>query len=237
MDIQMKQSMPVNEMTPVIERLKKLVEVDGLSMRKIHALEPFSELSFGTLCNAAKGVLPKNAHDRNILGVPALVEVEPCPKCGEVHKYKSCLKEANTRRSETLSVKKQIKQAERDVLVNAFETLLRVLGIEPDQREFVFHPGRKWPFDFAWPEKMIAVELQGGIWNDERNTDPRKRKGGHTTGVGYDRDCEKLAYAQLDGWRVYYITTSMIQNGKAAEILSAVFGRAYVNQEYVGGEL
>ena len=28
-------------------------------------------------------------------------------------------------------------------------------------REYKFHPRRDWRFDFAWPEKKLAVEIQG----------------------------------------------------------------------------
>lgn len=32
----------------------------------------------------------------------------------------------------------------------------RLLG-----HEYVFHPGRKWAFDFTWPELKVAVEIDG----------------------------------------------------------------------------
>jgi hypothetical protein len=76
--------------------------------------------------------------------------------------------------------------------------------------EFKFHPTRRWRFDFAWiPIKSrewgteaVAIEVQGGVWNG----------GGHVTGAGYTKDCEKLNEAQILGWRVLYLTSSMIRN-------------------------
>lgn len=31
------------------------------------------------------------------------------------------------------------------------------------EREYVFHPKRKWRFDFAWPHIKLAVEVEGGV--------------------------------------------------------------------------
>lgn len=55
-------------------------------------------------------------------------------------------------------------------------------------RELVFHPDRKWRFDFAWPGAMLALELEG--------------VGRHQTFIGYKADCEKYNAACLLGWRV-----------------------------------
>ena len=85
----------------------------------------------------------------------------------------------------------------------AFLTLWRQLvpyAPEPE-REYRFHPRRRWRFDFAWPKERVAVELQGGIWTQGR----------HTRGSGYRNDCEKLNAAQFAGWRVFYITADMLE--------------------------
>ena len=39
--------------------------------------------------------------------------------------------------------------------------LKRSKHIPPPQREYRFHPERKWRFDFAWPERRFAVEIEG----------------------------------------------------------------------------
>jgi very-short-patch-repair endonuclease len=59
--------------------------------------------------------------------------------------------------------------------------------------EYRFHPTRKWRFDAAFPERMIAVEIDGGAFIGGR----------HTRGAGFKRDCEKLNAAALMGWRVF----------------------------------
>jgi hypothetical protein len=60
-------------------------------------------------------------------------------------------------------------------------------------REYPFHPERKWRFDFAIPEKKIAIEYQGGIF---------MAKSGHSSIKGQSRDQEKMNQAQILGWKV-----------------------------------
>ena len=64
-------------------------------------------------------------------------------------------------------------------------------------------PGRKFRFDFAL--KNLLVEVQGGIF----------QLGGHTSGMGVTRDCEKSILAQLEGWRVFPVTGEQIKSGQA----------------------
>lgn len=68
------------------------------------------------------------------------------------------------------------------------------------EREFRFHPHRKWRFDFAHVASRTAIEIQGGIWI----------KSGHSTGGGISRDAEKLNEAQFMGWTVFLLTDKMI---------------------------
>ncbi len=42
------------------------------------------------------------------------------------------------------------------------------------EREYKFHPTRKWLFDFAFIDVKLAIETDGGIW----------MKGGHSSGKG-----------------------------------------------------
>ena len=81
------------------------------------------------------------------------------------------------------------------------------LGCPEPVREFRFHPKRRWKFDFCWPEAMVAVEVEGGIWSGGR----------HTSGKGFQNDCEKYAEALLLGWRVLRVTGDQVKSGKAGE--------------------
>ena len=77
--------------------------------------------------------------------------------------------------------------------------ILKSMGLDPVQ-EYQFHPVRKWRFDFAFPEHKVAVEIEGGTFGKSR----------HTTGTGYEKDCEKYNAAVLNGWKVFRFTGRMI---------------------------
>src|SRR5436190_13754155 len=77
----------------------------------------------------------------------------------------------------------------------------------PFQREFRFHPERRWRFDFAFPERRFAIEVEGGTWILSR----------HTTGSGFERDCVKYAEALCLGWRVLRVTSGQVHTGLALD--------------------
>ena len=60
------------------------------------------------------------------------------------------------------------------------------------EREHRFHPTRKWRFDFAWPEFLVALEIEGGLWSKGRHVNPQ----------GFISDCEKYNEASSLGWAV-----------------------------------
>lgn len=62
--------------------------------------------------------------------------------------------------------------------------------------EYRFHPDRKFRFDIAIPEKMIAIEYEGLM----------SKKSRHTTVGGYTKDADKYNLAQSLGWKVYRYT-------------------------------
>lgn len=75
--------------------------------------------------------------------------------------------------------------------------------------ELRFDPTRRWRFDLAWPELMLAVEVEGGLWVGGR----------HTRGKGFEADCEKYNAAVLAGWRILRVTPEMIDDGRALKIV------------------
>lgn len=82
---------------------------------------------------------------------------------------------------------------------------IRAAKLPEPVRWFKFHPTRKWEFDFAWPDKMIAVEVEGGVWTNGR----------HTRGAGFIADCEKYNAATLLGWKVFRFDGGSVKNGAA----------------------
>ncbi len=78
-------------------------------------------------------------------------------------------------------------------------------GTPPPTPEFLFHPVRLWRLDWAWPEKKLAVEVNGGLFS----------RGRHSRGVGQEGDYEKIAEAMILGWRVLVVSPRQIENGMA----------------------
>lgn len=85
----------------------------------------------------------------------------------------------------------------------------RLLGLPAPATEVRFHANRRWRFDLAWPDRKLAVEVEGGIWKGGR----------HTRGLGYERDCEKYNTAALHGWRVLRFTVGMVKDGRALDVV------------------
>jgi very-short-patch-repair endonuclease len=71
--------------------------------------------------------------------------------------------------------------------------------------EYPFAKPRRWRFDLAWPDRKLAVEVEGGTWVDGR----------HSRGAGFEKDAEKYAEAAVLGWRVIRVTTAMVEDGRA----------------------
>ena len=65
--------------------------------------------------------------------------------------------------------------------------------------------------DFAWPEFMILVEIQGSTWMG--------KKGRHTTGAGVDTDTAKLNLATIMGYRTFVFTSSDVNSLWAVEMM------------------
>lgn len=83
------------------------------------------------------------------------------------------------------------------------------------RREFRFSSTRKWRFDFACPQKLIAIECEGATW----------AAGRHNRGGGFEKDCEKYAEAALMGYRVFRFTRKMIEDGRALDYIEKALER------------
>lgn len=75
--------------------------------------------------------------------------------------------------------------------------------------EYRFHPERRWRFDFALPEKKLAIEIDGGIWNAGR----------HSRGKGQINDMEKGNAAVCLGWQILHFEPRMISDGYAMRVV------------------
>lgn len=88
------------------------------------------------------------------------------------------------------------KPSRKSQLEESFAEELKLYGLPPAVRQCMFHPSRKWPFDFGWPEQKIAVEIHGGIYVPQG-------KGAHNRGASMEGDFEKQNEATRLGWRVF----------------------------------
>jgi hypothetical protein len=43
--------------------------------------------------------------------------------------------------------------------IEIFERQIKDHGLPEPVKEFLFYDGRKWRFDFAWPELQLAFEI------------------------------------------------------------------------------
>ena len=87
--------------------------------------------------------------------------------------------------------------------------------LKPEHR---FHPRRRWAFDYAHPESMVAIELEGGIWIPpkviyRKGKKPIIRGGGrHNSPQGFIKDCEKYNTAATMGWTIFRLTRECLEN-------------------------
>ena len=88
-------------------------------------------------------------------------------------------------------------------------------GIGKGVRKRLEDAGMKdWRFDFAWPDILIAVEIEGVL---------HKGKGRHQTVHGLAGDCAKYNAATLMGWRVYRFTPAQVRSGLAYTTMQKAF--------------
>ena len=98
--------------------------------------------------------------------------------------------------------------ANESSLERTFATLWRVVRGPEYVTQYRFHPTRKWLFDVAWPDLMIAVELDGG----------GAQHGRHHRDKGHSDDCEKANAATMMGWQVYRMTSLMLRDNPSLHL-------------------
>lgn len=78
------------------------------------------------------------------------------------------------------------------------ELVLKSMGVK-FETEYKFMSDRLFRFDIAIPDRMIAIEYEGLSLQGNK-------KSGHTTTMGYSKDCEKYNHAVCKGWRLLRFT-------------------------------
>ena len=88
-----------------------------------------------------------------------------------------------------------------------FRALLRTHRLPEPVSEHRFAPPRRWRFDYAWPDRRLALEVEGGAWT----------RGRHTRGKGFIADCEKYSVAAVRGWRIIRVTPDQLCTMRTVE--------------------
>lgn len=86
---------------------------------------------------------------------------------------------------------------------------LKAMNLPEPEPNYRFAYPRRWRFDFAYPDRLLAIEVEGGQWIGGR----------HTTGKGFEADLEKYNEAALRGWIVIRVTPRMIDDGRAINLV------------------
>jgi len=74
---------------------------------------------------------------------------------------------------------------------------------------------KNWRFDFAYPDLMFAVEVEGG----------GGAHGRHTRGKGFADDLIKYGEGLRLGWTIYRCDGALIASGAAIRVIESVIGQ------------
>ncbi len=100
-----------------------------------------------------------------------------------------------------------------------FLLLLQAHGIPLPQTEFEFAPPRKFRADYCWPDAMLIVEREGGIFS-------RGRAGmAHAMPTAILRDMERSNLAQLAGYVYLRYTPRELESGAVVPVLKIVLAK------------
>jgi very-short-patch-repair endonuclease len=110
------------------------------------------------------------------------------------------------RKQPSTEARRELEKALRGRLSETFLAHWERNGLPALTPEYRFHSERKWRFDYALPEQRIAVEVEGGTWQNGR----------HNRAKGYAKDAEKYNEAQGLGWTVFRFSDVMIRDGQEA---------------------
>ena len=91
-------------------------------------------------------------------------------------------------------------------------------------REFKFHPKRSWKFDYCIPDKMIAIENEGGTFKQRTYTNKKGKLittigGRHNSGTGFLGDMKKYDEATAMGYRLIRVTPETLITTNTIELI------------------
>lgn len=86
---------------------------------------------------------------------------------------------------------------------------VRLERLPQPEREYPFAKdlGRDWRFDFAWPSRRLALEVEGAV---------------HRIKSRFSGDLEKYLVAQVLGWKVVRVSPKMIASALAVDVVRGI---------------
>ena len=124
----------------------------------------------------------------------------------------------NTSKRQKTELEKLRAKAKREKLENEFLFKWKAYWGPNLKHQHKFHATRKWAFDFAHLDTKTAIEIDGGTWIQGR----------HNRGQGFEDDCHKNNAAMELGWKVFHLTSGMINTKNITAIIETInneFGR------------
>jgi hypothetical protein len=97
---------------------------------------------------------------------------------------------------------------------NMLEMIFISLKVQPE-KEYLFHPTRKWRVDYFFPKHKIAIEYEGMAYFGGKSR--------HTTISGFTGDAEKYNEMALMGILLLRFNAEMINKGKALAQIERAF--------------
>lgn len=96
--------------------------------------------------------------------------------------------------------KNRLKREEAERIQRAFAECCRFKGVPEPVPEYRFHAERLWRWDYAWPDQLVALEVDGGVWTG----------GKHGRGSGIVKDHEKRNAGAVLGWRLLLVVPKQL---------------------------
>ncbi len=87
--------------------------------------------------------------------------------------------------------------------------------------EYQFYDGRRWRFDFFFPEYGVAIEVEGGVGTHRRGRAVSKEgkeyllQSRHLTPAGFEEDAIKYFAASTLGYSVIRASSKMVSDDRA----------------------
>lgn len=105
--------------------------------------------------------------------------------------------------------------ARRRALEDRLAQQIRAMQLPVPDREYQFHPTRRWRVDFAWPEFWLLVEVEG----------LSPAGGRHQRVAGFEADAEKYGEAQRLGWTVLRLSPPQVRTGAGVRLITDLLQR------------